>query len=48
MYNLLGEETIVGLFKKLEKFYITEFLTNKLYSMHMSEGCGLLEHFEWL
>ncbi|PKA58053.1 Retrovirus-related Pol polyprotein from transposon TNT 1-94 [Apostasia shenzhenica] len=50
LYNIFDVETSVDLWRKLEKFYMSKSLTNKLYmkrqlySLRMSEEADLLEH----
>ncbi|PKA57601.1 Retrovirus-related Pol polyprotein from transposon TNT 1-94 [Apostasia shenzhenica] len=50
LYNISDVETSVDLWRKLEKFYMSKSLTNKLYmkrqlyNLRMSEGANLLEH----
>ena len=50
MYNVMDEETTVGIWDKLEKLYMTKSLSNvlylkqKLYGLRMKEGTAITEH----
>jgi len=50
MYNVMDEETITGLWSRLETLYMIKSLSNKLclkkqlYGLCMNEGTVVLEH----
>jgi len=50
MYNVMDEETAIGLWSRLETLYIMKSLSNKLYvkkqlyGLRMNEGTAVLEH----
>ena len=50
LFNIFGESTTKGLWKKLETLYMTKSLTNRiylkrqLYSLRMKEGTKIAEH----
>ena len=50
LFNIVSEKTVVGLWKKLKKLYMTKSLTNriilkiKLYNLHMKEGTTITDH----
>ncbi|GKA76072.1 hypothetical protein Tco_0782450 [Tanacetum coccineum] len=54
LYEVADEETATGVWKKLEKLYMTKSLTNKLllkqrlFSLRMKEGSSLKEHLDGL
>ncbi|GJW36494.1 hypothetical protein Tco_0059414 [Tanacetum coccineum] len=54
LYEVADEETVVGVWKKLEKLYMTKSLTNKLllkqrlFSLRMKEGSSLKENLDAL
>ncbi|GKA76891.1 retrovirus-related pol polyprotein from transposon TNT 1-94 [Tanacetum coccineum] len=54
LYEVADEETAAGVWKKLEKLYITKSLTNKLllkqrlFSLRMKEGSTLKDHLDAL
>ena len=49
-YNMMNEETIVGLWCRLESLYMTKSLSNnifmkkQLYNLQMKEGTHILQH----
>ncbi|GJY08330.1 retrovirus-related pol polyprotein from transposon TNT 1-94 [Tanacetum coccineum] len=53
-YEVADEETVAGVWKKLEKLYMTKSLTNKLllkqrlFSLRMKEGSALKDHLDAL
>ena len=50
LFNIMSEKITVGLWKKLEKLYMTKSLTNRiilkrqLYSLRMKEGTTITDH----
>lgn len=50
LFNVMNEESILVLWKKLEKLYMGNSLTNKLYlkqqfyGLKMTEGANMFEH----
>ncbi|GJW76791.1 retrovirus-related pol polyprotein from transposon TNT 1-94 [Tanacetum coccineum] len=54
LYEVADEETAAGVWKKLEKLYMTKSLTNKLllkqrlFSLRMKEGSALKDHLDAL
>jgi len=50
LFNIVEEITALGLWEKLENFYMTKSLTNgiylkrQLYSLRMKEGLNVVEH----
>jgi len=53
MYNVIDEETVTGLWSRLETLYMTKSLSNKLYlkkqlyGLRMKEGTVVLEHLNF-
>jgi len=53
MHNVMDEETVTGLWSKLETLYMTKSLSNKLYlknqlyRLRMNEGTAVLEHLNF-
>jgi len=53
MYNMMDEETVTGLWSRLETLYMMKSLSNKLYlkkqlyELHMKEGTTVLKHLNF-
>jgi len=53
MYNVIDEETVTGMWSRLEILYMTKSRSNKLYlkkqlyGLHMNEGTAVLEHLNF-
>src|SRR4051812_3314155 len=50
LYNVLNEDTVAGMWSRLESLYMTKSLSNKLYMkkklycLRMAEGTSILQH----
>jgi len=53
MYNVMDEETVTGLWSRVETLYMIKSLCNKLYlkkqlyGLRMKEGTAVLEHLNF-